>query len=318
MSPVLVELAGPTAIGKTQLAVELAGRFNAEIVSADSRQIYRHLDIGTAKPSAAERTAVRHHLLDVVEPVEEFSLAEYQKLAFDAVRDIWARGKIPFLVGGSGLYLKAVTEGYDIPAVPPDHEFRKSMHEKARLEGASAVHGELLEADKVTAQRLHPNDLRRVVRALEVTRATGRPFSEFYRIPEIHPLHPEILKIGLCLPRGELYRRIESRVDAMISGGFVEEVKFLMEKGFREALLKIKVLGYGDLIEHLDGAGSLENAVDMIKRHTRQFAKRQLTWFRADRGIRWIDSDTTAREEAGKIILEYIKTARGQGGETCR
>jgi len=315
MSPLLIALVGPTASGKTALALDLAGVFNSEIISADSRQVYRHLDIGTAKPSAEERRRVRHHLLDVADPTEEFSLADYQRLAFDAIREIRSREKLPLLVGGSGLYVKAVTEGYELPAAPPDPDFREIKYGEARRQGSSAVHQELLKADPETARRLHPNDLRRVVRALEVIRATGRPFSEFYRVPEKHPLGLQVLKVGLRLPREELYRRIDDRVDSMIAGGFVEEVKFLIEKGFREALLKIKILGYGDLIEHLDGACSLGDAIERIKRHTRQFAKRQLTWFRADRDIRWVDYGEAAGEKAAGLILEYIKTARGQGGE---
>ncbi|MFH0802021.1 MAG: tRNA (adenosine(37)-N6)-dimethylallyltransferase MiaA [bacterium] len=315
MSPLLIALVGPTASGKTALALDLAELFNSEIISADSRQVYRHLDIGTAKPSAEERRLVRHHLLDVADPAEEFSLADYQRLAFDAIREIRSREKLPLLVGGSGLYVKAVTEGYELPAAPPDPKFRETKYEEARRLGTSAVHEALLKEDPETARRLHPNDLRRVVRALEVIRATGRPFSEFYRVPEKHPLGLLVLKVGLRLPREELYRRIDARVDSMIAGGFVEEVKFLIEKGFRGALLKIKILGYGDLIEHLDGACSLGDAVERIKRHTRQFAKRQLTWFRADRDIRWVDRDEAAGGKAANIILEYIKTARGQGGE---
>lgn len=318
MSPLLIALVGPTASGKTALALDLAGIFDSEIISADSRQVYRHLDIGTAKPSAEERRRVSHHLLDVADPTEEFSLADYQRLAFDAIREIWSRGKLPLLVGGSGLYLKAVTEGYELPTAPPDPDFREIKYEEARRQGNSTVHEELLKEDPETARRLHPNDLRRVVRALEVIRSTGRLFSEFYRVPEKHPLGLQVLKVGLRLPREELYRRIDARVEAMISEGFAEEVKFLVERGFRGALLKIKILGYGDLIEHMDGACSLGDAIERIKRHTRNFAKRQLTWFRADRDIRWVNHDKAVREKAAGIILEYIKMARGQGGETCK
>jgi len=218
----LIAIVGPTAVGKSELALRLAEEFGGEIVSADSRQIYRGLDIGTAKPTAEERQRVPHHLLDVVNPDEVLTLAQYQELAYAAIDDILARGKVPFLVGGTGLYIKAVVEGWSIPRVPPNERLRAELYRLAELEGPEALHARLREVDPAAAARIDPRNVRRVIRALEVCLTAGRPISQ---LQARRPPPYRILRIGLTMPREELYRRIDERADRMIARGLVEEVR---------------------------------------------------------------------------------------------
>jgi tRNA dimethylallyltransferase len=225
-SEILVVIVGPTAVGKTRLSLRLAQEFGGEIISADSRQVYRGLDIGTAKPTLEERRRVPHHLIDVIAPDEPFTLAQYQELAYDAVADVLARGKLPFLVGGTGQYVKAVVEGWGIPRVPPNEELREELYRQAEIEGEETLHARLREVDPMAAQRIDYRNVRRVVRALEVYLETGRPISELQRKK---PPPYRILQIGLTLERQELYRRIDERVDRMVEGGLVEEVRGLVE-----------------------------------------------------------------------------------------
>ncbi len=288
--PPLIVIVGPTAVGKTALAVRLAEAVGGEIVSADSRQVYRGMDVGTAKATPREQARARHHLLDVVEPDEPPSLAEFQEMAYAAIDDVLARGKVPFLVGGTGQYVTAVVEGWRIPRVPPHEELRAELYQQAEEEGAEALHARLQALDPVAAERIDYRNVRRVVRALEVCLVTGRPISE--QQGKVPPPY-RILIISLRMPRSELYERIDRRVERMVEAGLEDEVRGLVEAGYGFDLPAMSGVGYGQFEPRLtgDGAASLEDVVREIQRATRRFVRHQANWFgRDDERIHWFDT----------------------------
>lgn len=278
----LTAIIGPTAVGKTALAVAMAARYGGEIVSADSRQIYRQMELGTAKPSAAERAVAPHHLLDIREPDEAFSLAAYQELARDAIAAIAARGRAPLLVGGTGQYLAAVLEGWQIPRVPPQPELRASLEREAAAYGPAALHARLAAVDPAAAVQIAPSNVRRVVRALEVYLVTGSPISaQQTRVPPPYQLRT----IWLTRPRDELYARADARVDAMLAAGLVDEVAALLARGYGWELSSMSSLGYIQLRPYFEGAASLEACVERLKFDTHSFIRRQEAWFRRLPGL---------------------------------
>ena len=284
ISKTLITIIGPTGVGKTALAIELAERVNGEIVSADSRQIYRGLDIGTGKPTVDQLARVRHHLIDRVEPDQSYTLAEYQADAYAAIDAIFAQGKQPLLVGGTGLYIRAVTEGLVIPEVPPNPELR------AELEGRSGadLYAELQQIDPEAATKIDPRNVRRTIRALEVYRTTGEKFSALGRV---EPPPFAVRRIGLTLPRAELYRRTDARVDEMIARGWLDEVRTLAAR-YANAwqLPSMSSLGYPQMGAVLRGEVSLAEAAQLIKHQTHRFVRHQYAWFRpADERIEWFD-----------------------------
>jgi tRNA dimethylallyltransferase len=290
----LIAIVGPTAVGKTALALRLADELSVEVVSADSRQVYRYMDIGTAKPTAQERQRVKHHLLDIVDPDESFTLVQYQQLAYAAIDDVQHRGRIPLLVGGTGLYVKAVLEGLNIPRVEPDQELREQLHAEAEAEGYEVLHNRLRELDPVAAERIDARNVRRVVRALEVCYRVGKPVSS---LQNVSPPPYHILRIGLTMPRDQLYQRIDERVDRMLAAGLVEEVCSLVQRGYGYDVPAMSGLGYRQIGMYLRGEVSLEEAVALIKRHTRRFVRQQANWFRADDPqIEWFDVSKAAFE----------------------
>jgi tRNA dimethylallyltransferase len=280
----LLVLVGPTACGKTALALELAERCPLEVVSADSRTVYRGMDLGTAKPSPAERQRVAHHLIDVVDPDEPYSLATYQQQALAAIADIQARGRRAALVGGAGLYVSAVCDGLLLPDVPPNVEFRSALEARGRV----ALLAELAQVDPESARRIDPRNVRRMIRALEVHHATGVPFSAWQSRRFALPFAPVL--IGLEVERQELYRRIDARIDAWVAGGFIDEVRGLLDAGYAPSLPSMSSLGYREIARFLGGELALEDAVAQFKQATHQYAKRQLTWFRRDTRIRWLSA----------------------------
>jgi len=286
--PLLV-IVGPTAVGKTALAIALAQALGGEIVSADSRQVYRGMDIGTAKPSAAERAAAPHHLIDVVDPDEEFSLARYQDLATEAIAEIAARGRLPLLVGGTGQYLAALLEGWQIPRVAPQPELRAALEREAAQLGAAALHARLALADPAAAAGILPTNVRRVIRALEVYELTGRPISEQQ---QKHPPPYRAKTLWLTRPVAELYDRIDARVDAMLAAGLVAEVRGLAERGFGWELPAMSGLGYREFQPYFAGQATLEDAVMRLKFDTHAFARRQPGWFRRLPAITQLPADT--------------------------
>ena len=285
----LIVICGPTAVGKTALALKLARHYPLEVVSADSRQVYRLMDIGTAKPTAAERAALTHHLVDVVWPDEPFDAAQYVRLAAAAIDAVLARGAMPVLVGGTGLYIRALTEGLaDVPAAHPD--VRAQLHRDAELAGIQALHCRLAEVDPEAAARLHPNDLVRIVRALEVYLLTGQTLSARQCEHGFRTRRYRLLKIGLTLERAELYRRIDARAAAMFAEGLLEETSSLLDAGYSPQLKSLQTIGYREAVRFLSGEISREQALGELQLATRRYAKRQLTWFRADPELIWVDS----------------------------
>jgi tRNA dimethylallyltransferase len=300
----LIAIVGPTATGKTALAIALAQRLGGEIVGADSRQVYRHMDIGTAKPTAEERALAPHHLIDVIDPDEEFSLAQYLEQAVAALDDVWSRGKQPLLVGGSGQYVWALLEGWRVPRLPPQRELRRELGERADRQGAEALHRELAQVDPKAAARIDPRNVRRVIRALEVHKATGRPISYWQ---EKGPPPWEVLTLGLTCPRQELYQRIDARVDSMMEAGLVDEVKRLLSMGYDPSLASMSGIGYKQVCQHLAGELDLATAVARIKTSTHRLARQQYTWFRLDDGrIRWLEGDG-AVDEAVALAEQFLE-----------
>ena len=310
-SPLLV-ICGPTASGKTALAVELARRFPIEVVSADSRQVYRGLDIGTAKATAAERRQVPHHLLDLVAPDEEFSVAAFSCLAHSAIAAIHDRGRLPVLLGGTGLYLRAVTEGL-VDAPTGDPILRAELLAREEREGAGTLFRLLREVDPPLAQRIKPGDLTRTVRALEVYRLSGRRLSDFQREHAFAERPYETLKIGLAPPREELYRRIDQRVEGMLEQGLLAEVLGLLDRGYDPGCKALRTIGYQELIRYLQGEIPLAEATALIQRNSRHYAKRQLTWFRGDDAIIWVDSCSESAKLQKLIELFLLRTRSGYG-----
>lgn len=296
----LIVIVGPTGVGKTRVAVAVAAQVGGEIVSADSRQIYCWMDIGTAKPTPADRVRVPHHLIDLVPPDQPLTLAEYQVAAIQAINAILERGHLPFLVGGTGLYVRAVVEGLVIPAVPPNPAFRQEMMALAQERGVAWLYEELKRLDPVAAARIEPENVRRVIRALEVIRATGRPFSSHQ--PAQPPAY-DVTMIGLTLPRPALYARIDARVDQMIADGLVEEVKALVERGYSFDLPAMTGLGYRQIGDYLQGKITLAAAVQEIKFRTHAFVRHQYNWFRlSDPRITWIEADDQAVAKVLQIV----------------
>ena len=292
MNSKLLCLLGPTAVGKTEIAIELAQHLNAEIVSVDSRQIYRQMDIGTAKPTPEEQQAVLHHLIDCVDISQPFSVADYQSLADTAIADIQNRGKQVLLVGGAGLYFRAVIDGlFEGPGADP--AVRERFEQEAAQHGVDALHERLRACDPESADRIHPNNVVRVIRALEVYELTGVPMSEhqqqWHREKQRYPF----IAFGLTMPRALLYHRIEQRVDVMLANGLIAEVESLLATGYARDTIALQSFGYKELITYLDGECTYTEAISQLKQNTRRFAKRQLTWFRKDTRIEWIDRETT-------------------------
>jgi tRNA dimethylallyltransferase len=286
--PRIVVIAGPTAGGKSAAALELAGLFEAEIVNADSMQVYRYLDIGTAKPTQAEKKSVPHHLIDILYPDEEFSAALYREEAQRVIADVEARGKRAMVVGGTGLYIKALTSGL-IRGGEVDPAIRKRLQAEAQAGGREELYQRLQEADPATAAQLHPHDTYRVIRALEVYERTGQPISTLRKMHLFKEGPYQTLKIGLQKEREELYNRIDKRVEGMITQGLKEEVERILKMGYAPSLKALQSLGYKQIIHHLQGAYDLAEAIRLIKRDTRRYARRQLTWFKGDSEIRWIE-----------------------------
>ena len=300
----LVAIVGPTGIGKSRLALRLAQAFNGEIVSADSRQVYCHMDIGTAKPSPKELSLVPHHLINIVNPNEDFSLAQYQQLAFKAINNIQQRNKLALLVGGSGLYVWSVVEGWGIPQVPPNLGFRHSLERKA-AERQDELYQELMKVDPVAAQRIDRRNVRRVIRAIEVHRGSEIPFS---RLQHKKPPPFNTLIIGLTANRAELYRRIDLRVDEMIEQGLVEEVKKLVNMGYDFNLPAMSGIGYKQIGMFLRGELALAAAIQQIKFETHRFVRHQYTWFQLkDKRIQWFDIQSQSESEIEAPLAKLIR-----------
>lgn len=283
-------IAGPTASGKSRLAIELASRLEGEVVNADSMQVYRGMDVGTAKPSAEEQNAIPHHLLDIVDPDEEFNAAIFSTMATSTLEDIALRDKLGFVVGGTGLYIKTLLGGLlDCP--PSDPHLREELKRECEREGPGPLHEKLSKLDPDSARKIHPNDRVRIIRALEIIHLAKEPLSALKGRHDFKTRSFEPYKICLHRERCDLYRRINERSVAMIENGLVDETRGLLEKGFSSELKPMQALGYRHIVKHLQGDWDIDEAIDQIQRDTRRYAKRQLTWFRADPEMLWFQSD---------------------------
>lgn len=304
----LLTIIGPTAVGKTGLAIAVASQIGGEIVGADSRQIYRYMDIGTAKPTAEQRSQIPHHLIDVVEPDENLSLAQYQSLAQSAIDAIHTRGNIPMLVGGTGQYITALIEGWSIPEVAPNEALREELEGIAAAEGADVLHKRLQDLDPTAAANIDYRNVRRVIRALEVCIETGRPISELQRKK---PPDYDMLHLGLTLKREDLYAQADTRVDMMIADGFVNEVRQLIDDGYNRKLPSMSGLGYSELANHILDGEQLEEAITRTKHNTHDFIRRQYTWFRGhDPGVLWHNMKTDPFETVFEIVDRWRKGSR--------
>ncbi|OXM87929.1 tRNA (adenosine(37)-N6)-dimethylallyltransferase MiaA [Paenibacillus rigui] len=288
IKPKLLVLVGPTAVGKTKLSLTLAAEFGAEIISGDSMQVYRGMDIGTAKATLEEQAQVPHHMIDIHDPDHPFSAAEFQERARGYISDIHSRGKLPFLVGGTGLYVESLCYDFQFSEVGSDEAFREEQLRYAEQFGNDALWERLKSIDPESAERLHPNDQRRLIRALEVYHLTGERLSDQLKVQKkVSPY--ELCIIGLTMDRALLYQRIEQRIDQMIEEGLVEEVKQLLKQGYTKHHISMQGLGYKEIIAFLEGTMTWEETIVLLKRDTRRFAKRQLSWFRHMKDIEWVD-----------------------------
>ncbi|MHC1721194.1 MAG: tRNA (adenosine(37)-N6)-dimethylallyltransferase MiaA [Clostridiaceae bacterium] len=296
-------LAGPTAVGKTNISIKLAEKLDGEIISADSMQIYKYMDIGSAKVAKEEMKGIPHHLIDIVEPDRSFNVSEFKKLAEDAIGQITARNRLPMVVGGTGLYINSLICNYDFRSAETDEEYRKYLMKLSELRGKEFVHCLLKEADAESYEKLYPNDLKRVIRALEVYKLTGETISEYNARKESFECPYNLEYYVLTMDRAALYSRINHRVDIMMDMGLIEEVKALKERGLTADMQSMKGIGYKEILYYLEGKMSLQDAVELIKKGSRNYAKRQLTWFRKDPRVRWINKDDFNSEDE---IVAYI------------
>lgn len=306
--PLLI-ITGPTAVGKTELSLKIAEELQGEIISADSMQIYRYMDIGTAKASAEERKRVRHHMIDIINPDETYSVADYQQEADRLIREICARGSLPIMVGGTGLYIRAVIQGFLFPEMETNHQLRAELTEMARKYGNEYLHQKLAGIDPEHARKIHPNDLRRIIRAIEIFQETGHNMTYYLEKQKYTPPRYNTLKIGLIREREELYDRINKRVDLMIKKGLVEEVKNIIKAGFNMSATALQGLGYKEIIGYLKGDYPLEEAIRILKKNTRNYAKKQITWFNREKDLHWFNltgkSDIKVYQEIMALISKW-------------
>ncbi|AYF54887.1 tRNA delta(2)-isopentenylpyrophosphate transferase [Clostridium sp. K25] len=284
-------LAGPTAVGKTDISIKLAEKLNGEIISADSMQIYKHMDIGSAKITEEEKHGIKHYMIDFVDPLDEFSVAEFKEKSKNTIESIASKGKLPMIVGGTGFYIDSLIFNYDFANTYKDEEYREYLKNLADKKGKEYVHELLKDIDEESYKRLYPNDLKRVIRALEVFKLTNKTISEFNEEQDKFDIPYNVYYFVLNMDRSKLYERINKRVDIMIERGLVEEVKMLRSMGCTADMQSMKGIGYKEILYYLDGKMTLEDAIELIKKGSRNYAKRQLTWFRKDKRVIWIDKD---------------------------
>ena len=300
----MIVLTGPTAVGKTALSIQLAKAVNGEIISADSMQVYRHMDIGSAKVTPEEMDGVRHHLIDVLDPEEEFNVARFQAMAKEALEGIYERGHIPIIAGGTGFYIQALLYDIDFKENEDDSTIRQELERIGREQGSEYLHQMLAEIDPESASLIHANNRKRVIRAIEYYRMTGQRISEHNKEEREKESPYDFYYYVLTCDRSLLYERIDRRVDQMMEAGLVDEVKHLKELGCHRGMVSMQGLGYKEILDYLDGRCSLEEAVYIIKRETRHYAKRQLTWFKRERDVRWLDFNVFDQDR--RKVLDYI------------
>ena len=301
----LIIIAGPTGVGKTEISLKLAERVHGEIVSCDSMQIYKGMDIGSAKADDEERRRVRHHMIDIITPFDPFTVSNYKVLAEKAIDEILSKGKIPIMVGGTGLYIDAVIKDLSFTEGGNDEAYRQDLEALAEEKGKDFVHELLLKVDPVSAERIHPNNLKRVIRALEVYKVTGKPFSSFKDTNKLNPKY-DVQYYYLNKNREDLYKGIDQRVDKMLSMGLIEEIRTLMSQGLTKDFVSMKGIGYKEFISYLEDEISLEEAIDLVKMRSRNYAKRQLTWFRNHDFAQELNKDQLTDDEILEILEKNV------------
>lgn len=309
MPPKILVIVGPTASGKTRMAVELAQRHNGEVISADSMQIYRTMDIGTAKPTKEEMGGIPHHMIDVADPEEDFSVARYVEMAAQCVDDVLARGKLPIVAGGTGLYIDSLLSGRTFAPFSPDSALRGELERELAEKGGQAMLEALAQVDPEAAQHLHPNDHKRIIRALEVYRSTGKTITQHNRETRAIPPRYDALTIGLAFQdRQAMWRRIDQRVDEMVAAGLEDEVRRLLTSGISPKCTAMQAIGYKEFTQALSGEMTWQEAADVVKLRSRQYAKRQLTWFGRNPNTRWVRWDDPPEFEQGRrASTEYME-----------
>lgn len=311
MKKPLIILTGPTAVGKTKLSIKLARAVNGEIISADSMQVYRYMDIGSAKIRPEEMEEIPHHLVDCLDPDEEFNVVRFQKMAKEAMEDIYARNRIPILVGGTGFYIQAVTGDIDFTECGEDNSYRKELEKKSKEQGPEVLHRMLFEVDPESALAIHANNTKRVIRALEYYQQTGEPISLHNQQQRQKESPYNLAYFVLNDERSRLYERIDARIDEMLREGLVDEVKRLQQMGYHKGMVSMQGLGYKEILSYLDGTWSLEEAVYILKRDTRHFAKRQITWFKRERNVEWFHKPDYDYDE-NKILEGMLQSLRSK------
>lgn len=289
--PKLLIVTGPTAVGKTELSIALAKKYNGSIISADSMQVYRYMDIGTAKIMPEKMQGIPHYLVDVLDPSEEFNVVRFQQMAKEAIQDIYAKGRLPIVVGGTGFYIQALLRDIDFEETQKETAYREELTAFAHTHGAKALHDKLRQVDEKSAAAIHPNNIKRVIRALEFYKETKTPISEHNEEQQQRTSPYDFRYLVLNQNRSVLYERIEQRIDLMLKQGLIDEVAHLRDMGYTRDMISMQALGYKEILDYLDGITSLEEAVYILKRDTRHFAKRQLTWFRREPDVIWLDKE---------------------------
>lgn len=297
----LIILSGPTAVGKTALSIELAKRVNGAIISADSMQMYKHMDIGSAKIMPEEMEGVKHYLIDELNPEDEFNIVVFQQKAKAALKEIYENGQIPIIAGGTGFYIQSLLYDINFDNQDCNEEFRAELEQIAKEQGNEVLHERLMKIDPVSAEKIHANNVKRVIRALEFYHLTGKPISEHNETEQQKASPYNFAYFVLTDDRANLYKRIDMRVDIMLKNGLVEEVKRLKEMGYHRDMVSMQGLGYKEILDYLDGKCTLEEAIYILKRETRHFAKRQLTWFRRERDVIWLDKQKYNYDEAAVL-----------------
>ncbi|MBP5426345.1 MAG: tRNA (adenosine(37)-N6)-dimethylallyltransferase MiaA [Clostridiales bacterium] len=298
----VIVIVGPTASGKTKLSIELAKKLDGEIVSCDSMQIYKYMDIGTAKPMIQEMNGIKHHMIDIVLPSEEFSVAKYKDMAKRCIEDILKRGKMPIVVGGTGLYANALIYNLSFKDTVCDWEYRRKLEKEAKLHGNKYLHDKLKDIDRESYEKLHENDLKRIIRALEVYKFTGSTITQQSRMSRINPPEYQYVVFGLTMDREKLYERINKRVDIMIESGLIEEVKNIVRLGYKNTRTASCAIGYKEIFAWLDGKCTYQEAIDKLKMESRRYAKRQITWFKRVENIHMVDASEDIED-----ILGYME-----------
>ena len=312
MKKKLIVLTGPTAVGKTELSISLAKAVNGEIISADSMQVYRHMDIGSAKIMPEEMDGIRHHLIDVLEPWEEFNVTRFQVMAREAMEGIYARGHVPIVTGGTGFYIQALAYSIDFTENEDTSHIREELEQEAKEKGPEYLHGLLRQVDPDSAEAIHPNNVKRVIRALEFYHQNQSPISAHNQEQKEHETPYNLAYFVLNVPRELLYKRIDDRTGEMLKEGLLEEVQKLKDMGYHRGMVSMQGLGYKEILAYLDGEYPLEEAVRILKRDTRHFAKRQLTWFRREKDTIWMNKDEFDYNE-DRILDEMLKVCRDRG-----